>query len=406
MNYIVSENGKYFYKIGKDKKKVRISKEEYIKKTKTRKLKIGGEDTPVQWVIIIGSSGNLSPSIQKMIPSSVHKTVYKGSDFDLTKQDGIESLIEKIKILSQTEAYKGKKGAVIFVSAERDPAMFEKCKDDVNYNTYKKTNTTETLSLEQKREGLWNLNMKAPVQVFTSIMNLFTDMIFVYISTIYVFNGNKKGLVRKEVIEDSTHDFINIDLIHDINIGTDTLKNLFETNGKNLYAYGKRYVELKLNNIITTQPSAAKVVILRMDGITPENPEEYKDGTFLLALSSPESSFNMIENRYPVFPTQISKVIIGAITKQQDKIKVYHVAGTERKKGLTKAEMICKIVAKDDAIKIDRKMDDSNSLSVAQDYIDGNEEDFIEKLRVIYNNLKTKKEKSLLFGIFGGRKRV
>ncbi len=49
MNYVVSEtqNGKYFYKVGNDGKKARISKEEYEKKTKPRKSKKFGCSYPV-----------------------------------------------------------------------------------------------------------------------------------------------------------------------------------------------------------------------------------------------------------------------------------------------------------------------------------------------------------------------
>jgi hypothetical protein len=153
-----------------------------------------------------------------------------------------------------------------------------------------------------------------------------------------------------------------------------------------------------------------------MDGITPEIPApgktlNYKDGTFLLTLYNPIGSFNPFEVRYPVFPSQISKVIIAALYTQTDKIKVYHIAGTE-KKGITKAEIIINYFVNDDVIikKLipnfkeiikripitpvkNREMDDSNSKLVAgAEYNkDDNYPNFMEKLKAVYNRCTLKK---------------
>jgi len=439
MNYVVSENGKYFYKVGKDGKKARVSKEEYEKKTKPRKSKKGGGGLPegLSYAIIIGAGGNLSPEIQKQLADaglSKHENienedidgkyiVFGSKDYDLTGEGGIEELASKINSIM---VKMGKKGAVIFASAERDPKMFENCKSKEKYDEYLKTleSSSPIISLDDKRKHLMNLNVYAPITVFDKIKHI-KNAFFVYISTIYIFEGTVGYPIRKEVITEERPSFSlfgqteKMDFVPTIEKqDIEKIPELFEKYGANLYAYGKRYVELELNNTVNNNSdSNAKVIILRMDGITPEIPApgktlNYKDGTFLLTLYNPKgSSFNPFEVRYPVFPSQISKVIIAALYKQTDKIKVYHIAGTE-KKGITKAEIIINFV-NDDFIKQqlipnfkeiikripitpvkNREMDDSNSKLVAgEDYNkDANYATFMDKLKAVYNKCTPKKE--------------
>jgi dTDP-4-dehydrorhamnose reductase len=395
MNYTVSENGKYFYKVGKDGKKTRISKEEYVKKTKPRKSKKvgGGNVSELEYVIIIGKTGNLSPEIQKQLSTlNQHELyVFGSTDYNLTKTDGINSLCNRITEITTQNI--NKKGAVIFVSAERDPAMFGHCQNNETYTKYitELKTTRPQPELQEKREQLINLNINAPIAVFTTIKDV-QDIVFVYISTIYVFKGDIKpsSSPRTEDIENAKLDFIEVA----VDLTDNDISALFQTHGKNLYAYGKRYVELKLNDIVTE--NKAKVVILRMDGITPESPQSFSDGTFLLTLENPLKSFNVSEIRYPVFPSQISNVIIGAINKQTERIKVYHVAGTEKTNGVTKAEMILNIKEPEKYSEklfkylrtlaiTDRNMDDKNAIAVSDDY--AGTDNFMEKLKNIYKNI-------------------
>lgn len=433
MKYEVSENGKYFYKVAKDGKKSRIPKDEYMKKTRKSK-KVGGNNSVLDYAIIIGAGGNLSPVIQNQLNTN-NLTLYDGTttdikgkyavfgskEYDLTKEasdgstpGGIKELSEMIKLLIPpvpTDGSQPLKGAVIFVAAQRDPMMFDYCKDEATYAKYrldKKNPTGQITNHLEKQKQLWNLNVKAPIDIFDSIADN-SNMTFVYISTIYVFKGTQGSPVRTEDITSNTLDFIEVDTNKNIDYAP-----LFVTKGKDLYAYGKRYVELHLNSsILAKTPTglggmfssykpSAKVIILRMDGITPEKATNVNDGTFLLALSTPTASFNVAEVRYPVFPIQISNVIMGAISKQTEPLKVYHVCGTEKEKGLTKAEMILHIKSNTapelipiiaeklrTQVKTDRKMDDSKALEVASNYADIGKP-FMILLKEVYDGIEKK----------------
>jgi nucleoside-diphosphate-sugar epimerase len=316
--------------------------------------------------------------------------VFGSVDYDLTKKTqkkdvgsatpgGITELSDKIKEI--VEKNKGISGAIIFASAERDPAIFGHCKDKETYSEYLKKAVGNPPSLADKRKELMNLNTLAPTDVFDKIKE-FPNVSFVYISSIYVFEGRPNIRDRKEVIEDNTLDFVD-----NIKESIDNHDILFSEKHLNLYALGKRYVELYLNDKIVKE--GAKVVILRMDGITPEpdNPKslKYADGTFLLALSNPVASYNVVEKRYPVFPSQISKVIISAINNQTDQLKVYHVAGTEKEKGTTKGDIIREVL-KDSIITKDRHMNDTNAFTADKQYanIDGT---FFDKLKGIFDGI-------------------
>jgi hypothetical protein len=388
-----SVSGKRYYKIV-DEKKIRISKEEYDNKKIKVSKKRGGENiNDVKWYIIFGRGGNLSPAVQDKINEKTNY-VLSSKEYNLETLEGIKNAKTYIDALINENKSRGK-GAVLFLSAQRDPNVFEHCRNDENFEIAKKAgkfNNEETL--EKIREKLWYLNFVAPVEIYKAIKNK-ENMIFGYISSIYVFTGKKQGINRKELINDTNADFIQMDNNNDRD-------SLFASKGKELYAYSKRYVELKLYEetssgglFVGRNPlsNIAKIVVLRMDGITSENSSKRSDSTFLKTLADAKAPFdanNFTEVRYPVFSSEVADVLIAAVNSDiistdnvptrpanEANIKVFHIAGSQKEKGITKGEMIIeaiknKIINLQDShqfFTINRKMDSQNTSKLLESNI-------------------------------------
>jgi hypothetical protein len=327
-----------------DGKKIRISEAEYVKNTASKKTLKRGGTNDVDWYIIFGKNGNLSPSVQEHLKSKSFSEVlyntppltkeglknkyiiFPSTPYDLSTLAGIQKAkddVTNIVKISNNEL----KGAILFLSAQRDPNVFEYCKNEQIFNDAKLKGTLKG-TLDENRSKLWNLNFKAPLDIYDTIAAS-PHITFGYISSIYVYTGKTKNIKRLEVINKEGADFIAVDTSFDSNTVN---ADLFESHGKDLYAYSKRYVELKLyeKTIITTQPftgtriaakpSVAKIAVLRMDGITSDivTPKSKpSDSTFLktLADTQKEKGFDVVnfgENRFPVFSSQVAKVLVAA----------------------------------------------------------------------------------------------
>jgi hypothetical protein len=468
--YVISKDGKYCYKVSKDGKKTRISKEEYLKKTATKdaknkpmkdtkkkvvkdakkkptkdikkkatkhgkkKVMKGGamEEQLIDWAIIIGKIGNLSLTLKTKLEKlekfgfSEHllediglnnNYVIKDKKFvvipfdEASLKDMPFSKVEELLIIickeNQIDPESGfyRKGAIIFASGEDDSTIFEKYKQESN-NQQGQNNQ----GAKNAKESLWNINFAYPIQLFKQIKD-FPNISFVYISSISVFTGlSETTTSRPEVILDNSLDFI------DASKNYTNIEEIFKNEGPNTYAYGKRFVELELNKLSQLQTdsssdssssesdessgsqtggsadSLAKVIILRTDAITDENTKNLHSSTFLKALKFYNPSTNLAaldqEIRYPVTASQVANVVIGAINfSQEENIKVYHVVGTEKEKGLTKADVIAAVLKINKPKKVDRKLDDTNTLAVAPDYYKGDKQ-FLEILTGIFDRIK------------------
>jgi hypothetical protein len=434
--YITS--GKFYYKVV-DGKKIRISEAEYVKNTASKKTLKRGGTNDVEWYIIFGKNGNLSPSVQEHLKSKnfsevLYNTsltkeglknkyiIFPSTPYDLSTLAGIQKAKDDITHIVKI-SNNDLKGAILFLSAQRDPNVFEYCKNEQNFNDAKLKGT-----LDENRSKLWNLNFKAPLDIYDTIAAS-PHITFGYISSIYVYTGKTKNIKRLEVINKTgAADFIEVDTSIDSNTVN---ADFFESHGKELYAYSKRYVELKLyeKTIITTQPftgtriaakpSVAKIAVLRMDGITSDivtSKSKPSDSTFLktLADTQKEKGFDVVnfgENRFPVFSSQVAKVLVAAVNNldnvgliennlknrrklDEANITVFHVAGTEKGKGVSKGQIIAEaiknmVIATDPYFTANRLMDDSNSMFIAPDY--AGTEKFYDKLFTIYTNIKNNK---------------
>ena len=437
--YITS--GKFCYKVV-DGKKIRISKDEYAKKP----IKRGGVSDDIQWYIIFGKGGNLSPSVQEHLiqlnfvefsHTNINTTllnkdtlrnkyiIFPSDPYDLTTVEGIQNAKKTIGTIVNIskDTPNSIKGAILFLSAQRDPNVFEYCKEVAIFEESKQAQKIAG-TLDQNRLKLWYLNFKAPLDIYDAIA-AYSHITFGYISSIYVYTGKTKNIKRVEVINTKANtDFIAVDT----SIDSNTVDGLFKSHGKELYAYSKRYVELKLYEktipkklygTAIQKPSVAKIAVLRMDGITSDlitSSSKPSDSTFLktLADTQKEKGFDAVnfgENRFPVFSSQVAKVLVAAVNNldnpkftdnnvkngrklDEANITVFHVAGTEKENGLSKGQIVAaainnSVINTEQYFTANRLMDDANSMLIAPDYAGNN--NFYDKLFQIYNRIKINK---------------
>jgi dTDP-4-dehydrorhamnose reductase len=336
-----------------------------LKDVKGKKVVRGGKSkmrggNNQERILVIGSSGNIAPTLIEKIKdkykqiitpentfyptknskdmdiSNYRLAITKSSNFDLMDREGITNLEAFIKNYQPT--------ITIFVAAVREPKDFAAANEETN-----------------KRQPLFNLNYTAPVRVYKALQSLTHPSKYVFISSIYVFNGTNhhfddehKRIGRAEDI-DGSKDYVNIsDCLEAIDEETDYLTDSTKLIWNNdLYAKGKRLVELRLKALYNSSKKVP-VSIIRMDGVLNEDSENFSDNTFLNTMwmyfeakhktSDKKALLKSIstypnEVRYPVTSKEVSTVILKSIDIMTT-VNVYHVAGFYKDVGITKAELI------------------------------------------------------------------